>query len=111
MTPSFRRDLNVGTTWSLPEWSAGPQGDEQAVRHARHARACPPRAGVVDDHRSGRRFSQGAAIVGLPFVGKKEGFVGWRALRVPACAASWVCDRSGPQATSQRVVALIAEAA
>jgi hypothetical protein len=34
MTPSFRRDLNVGTTWSLPEWSAGPQGDEQAVLEA-----------------------------------------------------------------------------
>jgi len=34
VTPSFRRDLNVGTTWSLPEWSTGPQGDEQAVLEA-----------------------------------------------------------------------------
>lgn len=34
MTPTFRRDLNVGTTWSLPEWSTGPHGDEQAVLEA-----------------------------------------------------------------------------
>ena len=34
MTPSFRRDLNVGTTWSLPGWSTGPHGDEQAVLEA-----------------------------------------------------------------------------
>jgi hypothetical protein len=32
--PSFRRDLNVGTTWSLPAWSSGPTGDEQAVLEA-----------------------------------------------------------------------------
>jgi len=34
VTPSFRRDLNVGTTWSLPGWSTGPHGDEQAVLEA-----------------------------------------------------------------------------
>lgn len=34
MTPSLRRDLNIGTTWSLPEWSTGPRGDEQAVLEA-----------------------------------------------------------------------------
>ncbi|MFM7063368.1 MAG: sugar phosphate isomerase/epimerase family protein [Actinomycetes bacterium] len=34
MTPSFRRDLNVGTTWSLPAWSTGPHGDEQSVLEA-----------------------------------------------------------------------------
>ena len=34
MTPSFRRDLNVGTTWSLPAWSTGPAGDEQAALEA-----------------------------------------------------------------------------
>jgi hypothetical protein len=32
--PSLRRDLNVGTTWMLPEWSNGPRGDEQAVLEA-----------------------------------------------------------------------------
>jgi hypothetical protein len=32
--PSLRRDLNVGTTWSLPPWSTGPRGDEQAVLEA-----------------------------------------------------------------------------
>ena len=30
----LRLDLNMGTTWSLPEWSAGPHGDEQAVLEA-----------------------------------------------------------------------------
>ena len=30
-TPAFRRDLNICTTWSLPSWSTGPQGDEQAA--------------------------------------------------------------------------------
>lgn len=30
-TPSFRRDLNMGNTWLLPEWSSGPVGDERAV--------------------------------------------------------------------------------
>ena len=30
----MRRDLNLGTTWLLPEWSAGPKGDEQAVLEA-----------------------------------------------------------------------------
>jgi sugar phosphate isomerase/epimerase len=34
MTSSLRRDLNLGTTWSLPEWSTGPRGDEQAVLEA-----------------------------------------------------------------------------
>jgi hypothetical protein len=31
---TLRRDLNVGTTWLLPEWSRGPVGDEQAVLEA-----------------------------------------------------------------------------
>jgi hypothetical protein len=30
----MRRDLNIGTTWFLPEWSHGPRGDEQAVLEA-----------------------------------------------------------------------------
>ncbi|MFZ4434830.1 MAG: hypothetical protein ACOYOQ_16690 [Microthrixaceae bacterium] len=34
MTPTMRRDLNIGTTWLLPEWSNGPHGDEQAVLEA-----------------------------------------------------------------------------
>jgi hypothetical protein len=34
--PSFRRDLNLGTTWMLPEWSTGPRGDERAVLEAAH---------------------------------------------------------------------------
>jgi len=33
-TPTLRRDLNVGTTWSLPAWSTGPHGDERAVLEA-----------------------------------------------------------------------------
>lgn len=32
--PTMRRDLNLGSTWLLPEWSAGPTGDEQAVLEA-----------------------------------------------------------------------------
>ena len=32
--PTLRRDLHVGTTWSLPSWSVGPTGDEQAVLEA-----------------------------------------------------------------------------
>jgi hypothetical protein len=32
--PSLRRDLNMGTTWLLPEWSSGPRGDEQSVLEA-----------------------------------------------------------------------------
>lgn len=36
-TPSLRRDLNLGTTWSLPNWSAGPRGDEEAVLEAARA--------------------------------------------------------------------------
>jgi hypothetical protein len=36
-TPSLRLDLNVGTAWSLPEWSVGPHGDEQAVLEAAKA--------------------------------------------------------------------------
>jgi len=32
--PVMRRDLNLGTTWLLPEWSTGPTGDEQAVLEA-----------------------------------------------------------------------------
>lgn len=31
MTRTLRLDLNVGTSWSLPESSAGPVGDESAV--------------------------------------------------------------------------------
>jgi hypothetical protein len=34
MTAALRLDLHMGTTWSLPEWSAGPHGDEQAVLEA-----------------------------------------------------------------------------
>ena len=30
----MRRDLNIGTTWLLPDWSQGPSGDEQAVLEA-----------------------------------------------------------------------------
>ena len=30
-TPSLRRDLNMGSTWLLPSWSAAPVGDERAV--------------------------------------------------------------------------------
>lgn len=37
MAASLRLDLNLGTTWSLPAWSAGPQGDEQAVLEAARA--------------------------------------------------------------------------
>ena len=33
-TPAFRRDLNICTTWSLPSWSTGPQGDEQTALKA-----------------------------------------------------------------------------
>jgi hypothetical protein len=32
--PAMRLDLNMGTSWSLPEWSTGPRGDEQAVLEA-----------------------------------------------------------------------------
>ena len=32
--PTMRRDLNIGTSWLLPEWSTGPSGDEQAVLEA-----------------------------------------------------------------------------
>ena len=32
--PSFRPDLNLATTWSLPAWSTGPRGDEQVVLEA-----------------------------------------------------------------------------
>lgn len=31
---TMRRDLNIGTTWLLPEWSRGPVGDERAVLEA-----------------------------------------------------------------------------
>ena len=31
MTGRLRLDLNVGTAWSLPDWSTGPVGDESAV--------------------------------------------------------------------------------
>lgn len=31
LVPSLRRDLNMGNTWMLPEWSSGPVGDERAV--------------------------------------------------------------------------------
>ncbi len=34
LAPTIRRDLNVGSTWSLPEWSSGPHGDEQMVLEA-----------------------------------------------------------------------------
>ena len=30
-TPSFRRDLNMGSTWLLPAWSTAPVGDERTV--------------------------------------------------------------------------------
>ena len=33
-TPAFRPDLNICTTWSLPSWSTGPQGDEQTALKA-----------------------------------------------------------------------------
>jgi hypothetical protein len=33
----MRRDLNIGTTWLLPHWSSGPQGDEQEVLEAARA--------------------------------------------------------------------------
>jgi hypothetical protein len=33
-TPTLRLDLNIGTTWFLPEWSAGPRGDAQVVLEA-----------------------------------------------------------------------------
>lgn len=36
-TPSLRRDLNMGNTWLLPEWSTGPKGDERAVLEAAKA--------------------------------------------------------------------------
>jgi hypothetical protein len=29
--PTFRRDLNMGSTWLLPEWSKAPVGDERTV--------------------------------------------------------------------------------
>ena len=32
--PSLRRDLNMGNTWLLPEWSTGPVGDERSVLEA-----------------------------------------------------------------------------
>ena len=32
--PSFRRDLNMGNTWLLPDWSTGPVGDERTVLEA-----------------------------------------------------------------------------
>lgn len=35
--PSLRLDLNVGTSWSLPSWSSGPHGDEQATLEASRA--------------------------------------------------------------------------
>ena len=35
--PSFRRDLNMGSTWLLPGRSSGPVGDEQAVLEAAKA--------------------------------------------------------------------------
>lgn len=35
--PSFRLDLNIGTTWLLPSWSTGPVGDEQAILEAAKA--------------------------------------------------------------------------
>jgi hypothetical protein len=31
---TLRRDLNIGSTWLLPEWSTGPRGDELAVLEA-----------------------------------------------------------------------------
>jgi hypothetical protein len=34
---TLRPDLNVGTTWSLPAWSAGPHGDERSVLEAAKA--------------------------------------------------------------------------
>ena len=39
MTRTLRLDLNVGTSWSLPESSAGPVGDESAVLAAAAAAA------------------------------------------------------------------------
>ena len=35
--PTLRIDLNVGTPWSLPSWSSGPHGGEQAVLEAARA--------------------------------------------------------------------------
>jgi len=35
--PSLRLDLNIGTTWLLPSWSAGPSGDEPAALAAARA--------------------------------------------------------------------------
>lgn len=35
--PTFRRDLNLGTAWLLPDWSAGPRGDARAVLEAARA--------------------------------------------------------------------------
>jgi len=32
--PTLRLDLNIGTTWRLPEWSTGPRGDAQGVLEA-----------------------------------------------------------------------------
>ena len=32
--PTFRRDLNMGNTWLLPDWSTGPVGDERTVLEA-----------------------------------------------------------------------------
>ena len=34
VTGTLRLDLNVGTSWSLPEWSTGPVGDQQVVLEA-----------------------------------------------------------------------------
>ncbi len=34
MAPSFRRDLNIATTWFLPSWSTGPVGDQRAALEA-----------------------------------------------------------------------------
>ena len=34
---TLRRDLNIGTTWLLPEWSSGPRGDERSVLAAARA--------------------------------------------------------------------------
>jgi hypothetical protein len=36
-SPALRRDLNLGNTWLLPEWSTGPVGDERAVLEAASA--------------------------------------------------------------------------
>ena len=34
MDVKLRRDFNIGTSWSLPEWSSGPRGDERAALEA-----------------------------------------------------------------------------